>query len=192
MLFSIILGIIAILILTAFIFDDIKEVKSDTGTSSIVGHITVSMITTLILTAVIGVILGFIMLVLSLTFMFPSSDNDKSSTVREELYSVDAETLNGREFFVINDNNQTLYITHDKNGATQAITVNTEDVTIYEDEEAEPYVSYRKNIPQEQDYTWYLPFFKPIIGSETTTDTELHVPLKSIKYYVNETIEVDQ
>jgi hypothetical protein len=188
MLFSIIVGVLGVLILRALIVEDRKSASTGNHTGGMVGTVVMSSLLAFPLTAFIGTILAVFMIIISLTFF--GHAHSTSSQVTDKLYSVDSETLNGREFYVVNDDDKTIYITHEKDGATKANTVLTEDIKIYEDEEVEPYVSMTKTTPQEHDYTWYLPFFKIAIGEETFTDPELHIPLKSIKYYVNDNTEI--
>lgn len=135
---------------------------------------------------VLGGVLTFGLL-FAISFIWQSEKT--SIEIKEILVSVDTETLNGREFYLVKSENHSFtYATqHDKGVISPQVTWG-EDVTLVEDEEENPYVVIKAYSVTSPDVSWLIPWVRPSkekqidISDEVTR--EFHIPAKSTRYYL--------
>jgi hypothetical protein len=116
-------------------------------------------------------------------------DEKTLTEITEPLVSIDTETLNGREFYLVKGTEETFsYATKDDKGVITPQTQHEEKITIVEDEEENPYVTIKAYLKTTPDVSWLVPWVRPSVQQgidiSDTMDLEFHVPAKSTRYYL--------
>lgn len=118
-------------------------------------------------------------------------ETEISSDGKQYLQTLDMETLNGRESYLMKDEDDSVYTYAIKteNGGIEPRSVIEKEFIVFEDEEEKPYTQKMKTIETKTRNAWWLVPFQ-IFGSHEQKITkkvviEFHVPVKSITYYVD-------
>jgi hypothetical protein len=164
MIFIILAIITAILLFTSMLIDDNKLVTLFKTTNILLGISSLS----LILVGIIGT----------------AQTNHTTTTQKIYLQTVDNETLNGRQYYLIkNTENTYTYSIKNKDGSTTPKnTYNKQPIKIFENEEEKPYLE--RTITQQKDNTFWVPWAIQQNHVEKQKTYNFHIPTKSVRYYI--------
>lgn len=115
---------------------------------------------------------------------------------KQYLSTVDGETLNGREYYLVRQNDLSgtsyLYVTVNKDGSLDPKTISSK-IKIFEDEEEKPYVVKTEKSKKNVDNSWIVPFdARGKYSNWSNSVLEFHVPKKSTQYYQPVIVQEDQ